>query len=283
MPAKAPPAEHETALDPCPNLPIERGPEGRGVGPWVWADKHRLLANYLWATRSAWARWPRRFYLDPFCATGRIQAVGEPATRPGGAVRAWLSLAEHAPFTGMLVGDKDSERATACEARLKAIGAPARAFPGLADDTVPQMVDAVPSGALCMAYVDPYNLELLTFSILEQLATLKVDLAINFSTMDLWRNVVTEFGQHRSRFDAVAPGWRDDPGLRASGAKNMPLAFFNYWCKLVTGLAFEHSKAMPLVCNNEGHPIYRMVFFTRHPLPKRIWDDVARGPQLPLV
>jgi len=280
VPTKTPP-EHATAPDPCPDLPIEKGPEGKGVGSWVCADKHRLLANYLWATRGAWAGWDKRIYIDPFCATGRIQGVGEQFTRPGGAVRAWLSLAADAPFTGMFVGDKEPERAAACEARLEAIGAPARAFPGLANDTVPQMVKATPHGALCMAYVDPYNLELLSFSILKQLAALpKVDLAINFSTMDLWRNVVTEFGQSRSRFDAVAPGWRDDPDVRASGAKNMPLAFFNYWFKLVTELDFEHSKAMPIVRNNEGHPIYRMVFFTRHPLPKRIWSDVARGPNL---
>jgi hypothetical protein len=29
--------------------------------------------------------------------------------------------------------------------------------------------------------------------------------------------------------------------------------------------------------NSRGQPIYRMVFFARHDLPNRIWDDVARG------
>jgi three-Cys-motif partner protein len=128
-------------------------------------------------------------FIDPFASTGRIQAVGEAFTRPGGAVRAWLSLEKDAPFTRMFVGDKEPERAAACEERLHAIGAPAKAFPGLASDTVPRMVRLVPRGALCMAYVDPYNLELLSFSILKQLAKLpKVDLAVNFSTMDLQRN-----------------------------------------------------------------------------------------------
>ena len=283
MPTKKPPPEHATAPDPCPTLPIEKGPEGKGVGRWVWEDKHRLLAEYLWATRNAWPDWPRRIFIDPFCSTGRIQAVGEGFTRPGGAVRAWLSLEKNAPFTGMFVGDKEPERAAACVTRLQAIGARAKAFPGLADDTVPQMVRLVPRGALCMAYVDPYNLELLSFSILEQLARLpKVDLAVNFSTMDLQRNAEFEFDPSRARFDGTAPGWREDSEVCAASKRNVPLAFFNYWFNLVTGLGFEHSQEMPLVRNNEGRPIYRMVFFARHPLPKRIWGDVARGPNLEL-
>lgn len=132
---------------------------------------------------------------------------------------------------------------------------------------------------LCMALVDPYNLELLDFSIIKELAKLrKVDLAINFSTMDLQRNAELEFDPNRARFDETAPGWREDPAIRTASKQNVPLAFFKYWCDLVKGLGFEHGKEMPLVHNDQGRPIYRMVFFARHDLPKRIWSDVARGP-----
>lgn len=54
------------------------------------------------------------------------------------------------------------------------------------------------------------------------------------------------------------------------------MAFFSYWCELIKGLDFKHSQQMPLVKNTQGHPIYRMVFFTRHDFPKGIWDDIAR-------
>jgi hypothetical protein len=40
---------------------------------------------------------------------------------------------------------------------------------------------------------------------------------------------------------------------------------------------------VPLVRNNQGHAIYRMVFFARHDLPTRIWSDVARGPNRSLA
>jgi len=284
VPVKKVPADQALAPDPCPALLVESGKDNKGVGEWVASDKHRLLCEYLWASRGAWAKWPRRIYIDPFCGPGRIRAVGEKFTRPGGAVRAWLVLENDAPFTNMLIGDKEVQRVKACEARLKAIDAPVKTFPGAAIDTIEQMVAAVPTGALCFAYIDPYNLEFLSFSVLERIATLrKVDLAINFCTMDLQRNVDLKFDPTKpSRFDGAAPGWRDDHGVKTASRRSVKLEFFRYWCDLVRGLGFEHSREMPWVKNRQGQPIYRMVFFARHDLPKRIWSDVARGPNYDL-
>jgi three-Cys-motif partner protein len=269
--------ESLVAPDPCPTLVVERGPDEKGVGSWVPHEKHRLLRHYLDASRYARRRWSNRIFIDPFCGPGRIQVVDEAFTRPGGAVLAYEASTRDAPFTKVLVGDLDKDRAQACERRLRAVGASATSFPGHAAQTVRATVTAVPNGSLCTAFVDPYNLEVLSFSILEELAKLpKVDLAINFSTMDLQRNVEMEFDPERARFDDVAPGWRDHPPVRAASKPNVKLAFFSYWCERVRGLGFEHSQQMPLVRNNQGHAIYRMVFFSRHDFPKGIWNEVAR-------
>lgn len=265
--------------DPFPELVVERGPRDEGVGSWVPAHKHRLLQEYLHATRNAWKKWPNRIFIDPFSGPGRIQVRGETFTRDGGAMLAWRTLAESAPFTAMLVGDLKSDRSAACEQRLKAIGAPATFFVGPAVETVKSMVPAIPRGSLCMAYVDPYSLELLSFSILQELASLKnIDLAVNFCTMDLQRNAELEFDPKRARFDGTAPGWREHPAVLSASRPNVKLEFFRYWCGLVRGLGFNFSREMPLVHNDQGHAIYRMVFFARHDLPTRIWSDVARGP-----
>jgi three-Cys-motif partner protein len=144
------------------------------------------------------------------------------------------------------------------------------------------MIAGVQARALCFAYLDPYNLEALSFEIVKALAELRVDLAINFSTMDLRRNVELELDPERARFDSAAPGWRSAPSVRAASKANRANEFFRYWCGLVAQLGFTHSREMPLVANDRGQPIYRMVFFARHELPKRIWDDVARGPNLSL-
>jgi three-Cys-motif partner protein len=96
--------------------------------------------------------------------------------------------------------------------------------------------------------------------------------------MDLARNVEFEFDPSRARFDEAAPGWREHIDVRAMSKSTVPMVFFNYWMDLIRQLGFEFSKEMPLVRNDAGHPIYRLVFFSRHPLPNRIWSDVARGP-----
>ena len=136
---------------------------------------------------------------------------------------------ETAPFSHMLVGDLDSDRAHACAQRLRTIGAPVTQFVGPADETIKEMVATIPSRSLCMAYIDPYNLELLSFSLIEALANLRVDLAINFSTMDLQRNAELEFDPKRARFDEAAPGWRQDPAVLNASKQGLPLAFFHYW------------------------------------------------------
>lgn len=264
--------------DPCPDLVVERGPKEKGVGAWVPHDKHRLLCDYLHASRYAWKKWPSHVFIDPFSGPGRIQVEGESFTREGGAVMAWRALEAEAPFTNMLLGDLNEARANACEQRLRARGAKVTSFAGPAIETIHSIIRHVPANALCMAYIDPYNLENLSFSVLQALASLKVDLAVNFCTMDLQRNAEFEFDPARARFDETAPGWRDDPTVRGSSKQNVKLAFFNYWCELVKSLGFQHSREMPLVHNDAGHPIYRMVFFAKHDLPTRIWGDVARSP-----
>lgn len=63
--------------DPYPELPVERGPHGRGVGRWVVEEKHRYLARYLDATREAQKKFKQRVLIDPFSGPGRIQVEGE--------------------------------------------------------------------------------------------------------------------------------------------------------------------------------------------------------------
>lgn len=157
--------------DPFPNLPIERGPDENGVGEWVPFEKHRYLCRYLNATREAQKRFKQRVLIDPFCGPGRIQVKGETITRDGGSVIAYRqSVLSRGPFTKVLVGDIDPDRAAAKEQRLVVRDASVQTFVGPAVNTVDLMAKAVPFGALTLAYIDPYNLEYLSFSIIERLS-----------------------------------------------------------------------------------------------------------------
>lgn len=266
--------------DPRPDLMIERGPNDKGVGRWVPEQKHMYLTKYIDGTREAAKKWENRVFIDPFCGPGRIQVEGESFTRDGGALIAWRqSQFSGAPYTQLLVGDLIPERSLACEARLKALGAPAQAFIGPAVETAHQMMQLVPQRALCTVYLDPYNLELLSFDIIKELANLKaVDFAVHFSTMDLIRNMDFEFDPKRARFDGTAPHWRERVDLQGNNKARGHSLFFDYWVSLIKELGFTFSESMPLITNNSNHGIYRLVFFSRHELPNKIWGDVAKGP-----
>lgn len=266
--------------DPRPDLPIERGRSGEGVGRWVPDMKHTYLAKYVEGTRRAREKYRQRVFVDLFCGPGRIQVKGETMTRPGGAQVAWQhSLLDNAGFTSCFVGDLDVTRASACAERLRARGAPVIAFPGAAENTVDQVLGVIPRNALCLAYLDPYNLQYLSFSVIKKLAHLpRIDFAVHFSTMDLRRNVLMEYNPERARFDAAAPGWREHIDPLAFVRGDADEAFFDYWCGLVRGLGFSISHRMPLVRDEGNRPLYHLVFFSRHELPNRIWGDVAQGP-----
>ncbi|MFY9460213.1 MAG: three-Cys-motif partner protein TcmP [Aquabacterium commune] len=275
--------DYETA-DCHPGLPIEKGPHGRGVGRWVPEEKHRYLKRYLDATREAQKKFKQRVLIDPFCGPGRIQVEGENFTREGGSVMAYQqSVHSGAPFTRVLVGDIDQERVRANELRLASVGAPVAAFTGPANETVDAMIKAVPFGALTLAYIDPYNLEHLSFSIIERLAKLEhVDFAVHFSLMDLTRNIDMELDPKRDRFDHALPGWRARVPTDALSKASLPGWFFTAWCNAVEALGFKVSGQMPLITDGKGRSIYRLVFFSRHPLPDRIWNDIARSRNLDL-
>jgi three-Cys-motif partner protein len=263
--------------DPMPHLPIELGRNGEGVGRWVPEMKHTFLAKYVEGTRRAREKFKQRVYVDLFCGPGRIQVKGETMTRPGGAQVAWHhSLRDDIAFTSCLVGDLDAARAAACAERLRGMGAPAAAFPGAAESTVDQVLGQIPKSALCLAYLDPYNLQYLSFNVIEKLARLPyVDFAVHFSTMDLRRNILMEYNPDRARFDDAAPGWRQHVDPLAFVRGDADEEFFDYWCGLVKKLGFHR---MPLVRDDGNRPLYHLVFFSRHELPNRIWGDVAQGP-----
>jgi len=188
---------------------------------------------------------------------------------------AWRqSKISNAPFDQVLIGDVDESKVLACQTRLVETGCKVKAFHGKAEDTVSRMIKEVPPRSLCLVYIDPYNLSLLSYEMLKTLAQLpKVDFVVHFSTMDWLRNTANATNPAYPRLDEVSPGWRD----RLSGVSNasLPVAFFSDWYANIEALDFQFAKAHPIF-NNSQNEIYKLVFFARHPLPIKLWGDVAR-------
>lgn len=100
--------------DPFPDLPVERGRQGDGVGDWVPLQKHTFLAKYIEGTRQARKKFRQRIFIDLFCGPGRIQVKMEAGTRHGGSLVGWQhSKFSDASFTACLIGDLDANRTRA--------------------------------------------------------------------------------------------------------------------------------------------------------------------------
>lgn len=261
-----------TQPDPCPEEAILT------AGEWA-TEKLQLLRHYVDASHRARRKWPQRAFVDLYCGPGRI-AVREAGTQAdGGALVACRqALATESGFTHVVVGDIKPEHLTACSRRLDALEIKHAALLGAAESTVDEALDRLPTRGLVLAYLDPFNLDQLPFSILRKLAALpNIDIAVHFSVMDLQREIELDFARDASRFEAVAPGWKDHVDLENVTKQGARVAFFNYWLTLAKNLGFGHAHEMPLITNSNNGPLYRMVFLMRHPLAERLWNSIAQA------
>jgi three-Cys-motif partner protein len=255
------------------------------VGDWA-REKHDLLRRYVHASWAARQHWTNRCFIDLFCGPGRIRFRNTNKTADGGALVAWRqALLNGGRFTNIVVGDLDGESAEACKARLEALNAQVTALIGTAEQTVDEVLRFVPQNGLHLAYLDPFNMGHLPFSVIEKLARFKnIDIVVHFSVMDLQRDMELDFDRDVSRFDIFAPGWRNHINVQQMSKKEARAAFVSYWLNLVKSLGFNCSRERPLIVNSNNGPLYRMMFLMRHPLADKLWNDINRGanPNLPL-
>lgn len=260
--------------DPCAGLPVMAKNDGLGLGNWVVRVKHTYLCKYIDSARGAAGspKWTGGWvYLDPFCGPGRIRIENESFDRPGGVVAAWeQSKFSGVPFRKVLIGDLDKGAVDACEARLRAVGAPVTAFKLPAVESVKEMVQHVPERALCLAYIDPFKISVLDFEIFRTLAALRADLVVNFFSSDLRRNV-------DSTDDALNPGWRSRMPADLNRA-SLAAEWFDDWQHQVQALGFKMARAMQTAKNSKNSEMYKLVFFAKDAFPVGLWDDVAADP-----
>lgn len=260
--------------DPCPGLSV------LPIGEWS-LEKHDLLRKYVHASWAARQKWSHRSFIDLYCGPGRVAVRNSGIETDGGAIVAWRQAQSTGGcFTQVIVGDLDASSAAACKARLEALHAPVQSLVGPADTTVERVLEIVNPNGLHLAYLDPFNLEHLPFSIIQRLAKFKnIDIVVHFSIMDLQRELELDFVRDESRFELFAPGWKFHVDPRTVSKREARNQFVTYWLSLVDSLGFSCSRERPLMTNNKNGPLYRMMFLMRHPLAKKLWDDIAKPSQ----
>jgi three-Cys-motif partner protein len=263
--------------------PLIEGDDGlpaEEVGIWV-INKHKSLRRYVDISRGARKKFlgegnAGATYIDLFCGTGRARIRETGAWIDGSAVSAWkIAQGGRAPFSEILVADIDQTRRTSCVERLRRAGAPVRELSGSALAAAKETITSVDQYGLHFAFLDPYNLGELDFSIIETLLQLKrIDLLIHFSVMDLQRNLERNIASVGGVFDRFAPGWRDVVGLDASLSEIRRLVF-EYWRGQIAKLGARTAPDVQLITGEKNQRLYWLLLATKHQLARKFWAVAA--------
>src|SRR5882672_1346250 len=200
------------------------------VGAWT-EEKHERLRKYVDASHAARRAYKSCTYVDLYCGPGRSWISKTGKFIYGSPLVAFDAAARHGDqFTEILIADARADYLTAAEKRLLARGANVRSFPGEAHVVVDEVVKTIDPRGLHFAFLDPYNLGALPFTVIQKLASVtRMDLLIHVSAMDLKRdlhNYIRPDGP--GDLDDFAPGWRENVNPR--GRKDVVRQeIFDHW------------------------------------------------------
>jgi len=198
----------KTVVDPADSLIADV------VGAWA-SEKHQRLREYVDASRGVRAKFlpPRgtggATYIDLFSGPGRSFVEDDKTFIDGSPLVAYESARmSRTKFSALHFNDLERGNVDALRQRIAKLGGAANYYSQEAERAVDSIVYALNPAGLHFAFLDPYNLASLPFSIIKKLAALpKMDMLIHVSLYDLQRNLRRYLDDGRV-LDAFMPGWQ---------------------------------------------------------------------------
>jgi|HubBroStandDraft_6_1064221.scaffolds.fasta_scaffold675602_2 three-Cys-motif partner protein len=249
------------------------------VGPWA-KEKHERLRKYVDISRAVRRKFLRKSgcatYIDLFSGSGRafVRDTGEKID--GSPLVAFKCARDGGePFSEIHIADLEREKVTATAKRIVTAGGTATTYVGKAEDIATQIVARLDPYGLHFAFLDPYNLDTLSFSVIEALGRLKhVDILIHVSAQDLQRNLDAYTKPEDNRLERFAPGWRQHVGLDQSQHR-IRAALLSYWASKFETLGLSPAEHAELISGQERNQrLYWLVLVSRHKLARDFWDKI---------
>jgi three-Cys-motif partner protein len=128
---------------------------------------------------------------------------------------------------------------------------------------------------LHFAFLDPFNLDDLPFSVIEALSRVKrIDLLIHVSAQDLQRNLDAYSISADGPLDHFAPGWRTAVDVNQSKSATRA-AYIAYWASKMEALGLPPARRAELVSGTtKNQRLYWLVFVSRSDFAKGLWDKI---------
>ena len=145
---------------------------------------------------------------------------------------------------------------------------------GPAEDTAARIVARLNKYGLHFAFLDPFNLDDLPFSVIEAFSRLKrIDMLIHVSAQDLQRNLDAYSMSENGPLDHFAPGWRNVVNLKQSkGATRAD--YIKYWAAKMEALGLPPARAELVSGTTKNQRLYWLVFVSRSDFAKSLWDKI---------
>jgi three-Cys-motif partner protein len=250
------------------------------VGPWA-SEKHERLRKYIDAYRSVRAKFlpPRgtggAAYIDLFSGPGRSLVEGTGEFIDGSPVVAYRTAQRsRTRFSDLHFNDIDRDNIDALRQRLSKLGGTANYYSEEASVAVDRIIHALNPAGLHFAFLDPYNLENLPFSIIQRLARLsRMDMLIHVSIYDLQRNL-RRYLKDGKVLDAFMPGWRENVDINRND-QAVRTYLLHHWLGLIRSLGTSPAEGIELVSATGGQRLYWLVFVSAHELGRRLWNDIS--------
>jgi three-Cys-motif partner protein len=180
------------------------------------------------------------------------------------------------PYTDIHLADAEPSFIDAVCKRMPAGVGRVHSYIGEAENTVDEIVPGLDPDGLHFAFLDPYKLDPLPFSVIEKLAKLeRMDMLVHVSIQDFQRNLRRYMDVENGPLDRFAPGWRKTVNRRNTD-RNIRIAIFNHWLSLIRKLDMAASQGDEIekVVGKRRQPLYWLVLVARHKLAHKFWNAI---------
>ena len=261
-------------VDPADGLVVSE------VGDWA-PEKHARVQRYIEIASKARAMYvpPPAWrggasYIELFSGPGRSIIRGTKRFIDGSPLVAYKAAqASGVPFTEIHLNDLEPANSAAVDKRIRALGGVPICYNDLAGVAVDKIVAAVNPNGLHFAFLDPYNLEGLSFDIVRKLSNLqRVDMLIHVSVQDLQRNL-DDYSRVGGVLDSFAPGWRNQVDPKQA-INSFRAALMEYWLGEIRKLGTTPAKGVELIVGSKRQRLYWLVFVSAHNLAQKLWEAI---------
>lgn len=246
------------------------------VGPWA-KTKLKMLTNYVHASSAARKKYQHNSpaYIDVFCGAGRSKIRDTNEFIDGSPIAAFKqSTVAGVPFSEVHISDRDAVFADATELRAKNLKAPVHKYVGDAEQSLKRIVGKLNPYGLHFAFLDPFSLGNLSFTLFETLSKLRyIDILAHVSAFDMQRNINSYSAAERKELDSFAPDWREEIGSKPNQFANRA-ALIEYWSRKVKALGFKRTEYEPLISAPGGQRLYWLIFLSRNEFARELWEKI---------